>query len=343
MRWDDPSDAALSPTSDLFPSLDIESGSPTMEGLELQGHGVRNTSTNPTDESAIFGEDPLTEEPLFQTPGTLLSSRVTDLPPREGLYSTPLSWTRPATGRRAPSEALIGVLSPSQEAKLRDIAMPPQANTTSYPASPSSVSSPECENNRRKRKSSEEDDDEEEEEPATTVRHHPVKKTAHNMIEKRYRTNLNDKIAALRDSVPSLRVMSKSKDKREGAREDLQGLTPAHKLNKVRLPTLHRTPCSILLRSTRCIGTSINPTQATVLSKAMEYISHLEKRNKHMQKENAVLKSRVDAFELLIMSRQGPSLAHGPNEHANRSGQRERERLNPQGKAFVMEGNGILR
>jgi hypothetical protein len=28
----------------------------------------------------------------------------------------------------------------------------------------------------------------------------PPKKTAHNMIEKRYRTNLNDKIAALRDS-----------------------------------------------------------------------------------------------------------------------------------------------
>ena len=36
----------------------------------------------------------------------------------------------------------------------------------------------------------------------------PVKKTAHSMIKKRYRTNLNDKIAALRDSVPSLRVMS---------------------------------------------------------------------------------------------------------------------------------------
>jgi len=61
----------------------------------------------------------------------------------------------------------------------------------------------------------------------------PVKKTAHNMIEKRYRTNLNDKIAALRDSVPSLRVVSKKGTKGEDGEEDLQGLTPAHKLNKV--------------------------------------------------------------------------------------------------------------
>ena len=54
-----------------------------------------------------------------------------------------------------------------------------------------------------------------------------------NMIEKRYRTNLNDKIAALRDSVPSLRVISKKNSRGEEIQEDLQGLTPAHKLNKV--------------------------------------------------------------------------------------------------------------
>src|SRR4051812_20249907 len=58
-------------------------------------------------------------------------------------------------------------------------------------------------------------------------------KPAHNMIEKRYRTNLNDKIAALRDSVPSLRVMSRSARKEDTTEdhEELQGLTPAHKLN----------------------------------------------------------------------------------------------------------------
>jgi hypothetical protein len=58
------------------------------------------------------------------------------------------------------------------------------------------------------------------------------------MIEKRYRTNLNDKIAALRQSVPSLRVTEKSingNGRRGGGdvMEDLEGLTPANKLNKV--------------------------------------------------------------------------------------------------------------
>lgn len=91
------------------------------------------------------------------------------------------------------------------------------------------------------------------------------------MIEKRYRTNLNDKIAALRDSVPSLRVMAgTSKLGDEEEEEDLEGLTPAHKLNK-----------------------------ATVLAKATEYIRHLEKRSKKLQEENEHLKNRLSAFEKL--------------------------------------------
>lgn len=76
-------------------------------------------------------------------------------------------------------------------------------------------------------------------------------KTSHNMIEKRYRTNINDKIFALRDCVPALRcVVSGNKN------EDLEGLTPASKLNK-----------------------------ATVLTKATEYIIHLQARNNSLAKE----------------------------------------------------------
>ncbi|KAG0131624.1 hypothetical protein HOY82DRAFT_329097 [Tuber indicum] len=105
----------------------------------------------------------------------------------------------------------------------------------------------------------------------TTGRKQQPKKTAHNMIEKRYRTNLNDKIAALRDSVPSLRVMAgTSKLGEDDDEEDLEGLTPAHKLNK-----------------------------ATVLAKATEYIRHLEKRTKRLQDENDQLKNRLAAFEKL--------------------------------------------
>lgn len=126
------------------------------------------------------------------------------------------------------------------------------------------------------------------------------KKTAHNMIEKRYRTNLNDKIAALRDSVPALRVMVHRLENHAGGEhqnstEDildeikaeaglepgddmdvLNGVTPAHKLNK-----------------------------ATILSKATEYIAHLERKNRSLAKENASLRNRVEGFEMLVMSRGG--------------------------------------
>ncbi|KAJ3467370.1 hypothetical protein MRS44_004934 [Fusarium solani] len=161
---------------------------------------------------------------------------------------------------------IISHLTPALQEKLRNIAMPPhlQYNSPKSASSPDSAAS-------RKRKSSADPDEEEEDDDGNQ----PVKKTAHNMIEKRYRTNLNDKIAALRDSVPSLRIMSKSargEDTTED-REELHGLTPAHKLNK-----------------------------ATVLSKATEYIRHLEKRNNRLLDENGAMQARIAAFEKLFMA-----------------------------------------
>ncbi|PTU19884.1 hypothetical protein P175DRAFT_0516941 [Aspergillus ochraceoroseus IBT 24754] len=77
----------------------------------------------------------------------------------------------------------------------------------------------------------------------------PSKKRAHNVIEKRYRANLNEKIAELRDSVPSLRAID---DDDEGA---------------------------------------------SILSKATEYIRHLEIRNKRLEDENTALKIRLRELE----------------------------------------------
>ncbi|KID92901.1 dihydrodipicolinate synthase [Metarhizium guizhouense ARSEF 977] len=177
-------------------------------------------------------------------------------------------------------------MSPALQQKLRNIAMPPHLQYHS----PKSASSPDSANNdskggtasspeqgdglkrdSRKRKVSSDPEDEDDVDDDDK----PVKKTAHNMIEKRYRTNINDKIAALRDSVPSLRIMCKSargEDTTED-REELHGLTPAHKLNK-----------------------------ATVLSKATEYIRHLEKRNNRLLEENAAMQARIAAFEKLFMA-----------------------------------------
>jgi hypothetical protein len=172
-------------------------------------------------------------------------------PIERGLYSTPLSWDPPKTTYQPSEENLrptfpsvFDVLTPSQQEKLRSITMPEHLqyqnqhspNSEGSRHKSGSVSSPDQHDGRRKRKSSAEaDDDDDDDDDEENAKHPPVKKMAHNMIEKRYRTNLNDKIAALRDSVPSLRVMSKNargEDTTED-REDLQGLTPAHKLNKV--------------------------------------------------------------------------------------------------------------
>ena len=90
----------------------------------------------------------------------------------------------------------------------------------------------------------------------------PVSKRSHNAIEKRYRTNLNEKIAALRDAVPSLRKLSAV------AADDMDSPSSAQRLNK-----------------------------ATVLSKAIEYIQYLEGRNKRLEEENAILRAAVATTE----------------------------------------------
>ena len=89
-----------------------------------------------------------------------------------------------------------------------------------------------------------------------------ISKRSHNAIEKRYRTNLNQKIAGLRDAVPSLRRLGAL------AADDADSLTSTHKLNK-----------------------------ATILSKAIEYIQHLESRNQHLEEENAILREPVHTME----------------------------------------------
>jgi hypothetical protein len=99
------------------------------------------------------------------------------------------------------------------------------------------------------------------------------KKTAHNAIERRYRNNINDRIAELKNSVPAL-LYAKSKDSRPGNKrrndedddvneegeEYLDGVAVATKLNK-----------------------------ATILRKATEYIHHLKKTGDDLKRDNATL------------------------------------------------------
>lgn len=210
---------------------------PTLSGISA---GLE--SSNEFDQTAVFADSlGLDDDPLFPT------NWDENTPPYDGgLYSTPLNWDPPMPKQEefqhiGPTYNTMnpnGGLTAAQQEKLRDIAMPPhlqfqnQHSPVSTTSKSNSVSSPESQDMSRKRKSSAEVDDDDDDESGG--QHPPVKKTAHNMIEKRYRNNLNDKIAALRDSVPSLRIMQKSARGEVTAddREELQGLTPAHKLNK---------------------------------------------------------------------------------------------------------------
>lgn len=246
MKWDDPLDTAFSSAQQGSPTTFEPKYEATTQAFGndtfLSGGGVTDTIdtvVDPSDLSSTFIEDTTpfqdntANDAFFQGEHSLVSTPITET---SGLYSTPLSWERPqeTVNVRANGQAL----SLEQEEQLRNIAMPNRANYHNSPNSvassykAASTSSPESiQQGNRKRKSST-DDDEEDADTASNAKHPPVKKTAHNMIEKRYRTNLNDKIAALRNSVPSLRAMSRNSKGDDDETEDLQGLTPAHKLNK---------------------------------------------------------------------------------------------------------------
>lgn len=241
MGWNE---LGVNPLDPLSPAVKSEPFLKTEPRSPQQSFQAPSSSTfNPEflDENTVAFQDTLNEEPLFQTPAQTMDSPQ----PPSRLYSTPLSWERPQPGYQNMPNRQYSNLTPAEESQLLSIAMPRLAPAySSHSLSPS----PEPQQmNRRKRKSSTssmssfEDGDHLDDMTTNTnasakgssnaARHPPPKKTAHNMIEKRYRTNLNDKIAALRDSVPSLRVAAQKSE--ENSNEDLQGLAPAHKLNKV--------------------------------------------------------------------------------------------------------------
>jgi len=178
-------------------------------------------------------------------------------------------------------------LTAAEEQNLQDIAMPyrmlSKIKIASVPSSPtvshSSMSpspSPEPESRTRKRKNNKRKTSVDDEELPTALTQ--SRKRGHNAIEKRYRTNLNEKINCLRDGVPALcrRSSSESKSGDEGEDSDGEGLdskTGQQKYGK-----------------------------AAVLTRALEYIQHLESTTQRLGNEVDVLKTRVGAFEKLAMS-----------------------------------------
>ncbi|KAL1864513.1 hypothetical protein VTK73DRAFT_5816 [Phialemonium thermophilum] len=234
-----------------------------------------------------------------------------EIPPREGLYSTPLSWERPQPGLRM--DSLIGlnssVLNEAEQRRLIAIAMNPgpsmgglgsnlnldfgglssefdsgpsstNATTslsqiTNQPPQPKPLPQRTTSTASSKQQSNAGDKHKEKAKPAD--------RTAHNDIERKYRTNLKDKIAELRNAVPSLQTMSEGAG--EGGESSQQGRAP--KVSK-----------------------------GTVLTKATEYIHYLERRNRQIVQEHQELSRRLQAFEQLLNATTRPTFQMPNYSHA---------------------------
>ncbi|KAK1641453.1 hypothetical protein BDP81DRAFT_133661 [Colletotrichum phormii] len=247
---------ALSPDLDVFYGESF--GSP-MSFLSPQNLTL-SPSANPSDlmsDAVAFGREGINDtQPLFQTLDAP-AARPQPQPqqPQQPAKSPRLSRTTTSAPSSRPEQSRL-----QQQQQQHQTS--PRTNDLKRKSSASSASS---------RSASPEP-------PARRTKHAEPSKNPHNMIEKRYRVNINEKIIALRDAVPSLRCVVQQTENPHAAAaaaaaesdeafdvvEELGGLMPARKLNK-----------------------------ATILSKATEYISHLEKKNSQLWKEKEELEKRL--------------------------------------------------
>jgi hypothetical protein len=182
---------------------------PQSQSQSLQSSSIPTTAPMFNGVPFTFGQS--ADMPAaFDFGGNALSSPLSGEIQQPAAYFTAQQWQQQQQQQQQ-QLADNTLFSPSQYEQAGFAAPPLSASTPSLHHSPASLnngrassssshSSPEpVATGSRKRKSladSEELDDE----APSSKKGGPPKKTAHNMIEKRYRTNLNDKIAALRDS-----------------------------------------------------------------------------------------------------------------------------------------------
>jgi hypothetical protein len=207
-------------------------------------------------DNALSDDDGFSSINLADHLSRIDSAPPRDVPPREGLYSTPLSWERPQPGIRM--DSLIGMnnqaLNEAEQRRLIAIAMNPGSsmgglgsninlnfsglspsmpmtfgaglgsNSTSQgpkPVSPPLHGAHSTPPGLPKKQGSMSEKGKE--------KFKAGDRTAHNDIERKYRTNLKDKISELRDAVPALRTISEN-----GGDDDETQPSRSAKVSKVR-------------------------------------------------------------------------------------------------------------
>ncbi|KAI0477298.1 HLH-domain-containing protein [Xylariaceae sp. FL0804] len=245
---------------------------------------------------ALSDEDDLISMALAEHLKTTQSStNASEQPPRERLYSTPLSWEPPQPGFHMDYFNTPSFSDPERQ-RLLAIALGTGQAPAPADSRPQTALDFRFELNQSPRTMS--DSASNTPEPRTkppATRPQPPSRTAsfdlmegakdrrdkprnsdraaHNDIERKYRTNLKDRIAELRDAIPSLRAIP----------EDDGDNSPA---------TSSRTAPKV--------------SKGTVLTKATEYIHQLERRNRSVAQKNEELSRRLQAFEQLVGAAQAP-------------------------------------
>lgn len=255
--------------------------------------GVDGTTTSPPD-FPLDTQDmaPLTNQQLasiFGFPPTSSCNQepVQGISPSSVQQSPPVSMHKPeipvqTTSPVSESQASSG--SPTQESILASLHMQPGSNSNAMTAlNRLRAVTHECEqkkqeNKQRQVKSSLSSATTPQSSSSSNVPSDGsemwTRKNAHNAIERRYRSNINDRIAGLRDVVPALREMQSRgprRKRRRGKAEEVElvdGIRAATKLSK-----------------------------ATILSKATEYICYLKSREVRLSREVAGLHMLLRSLE----------------------------------------------
>ncbi|KAJ3560921.1 hypothetical protein NPX13_g9136 [Xylaria arbuscula] len=217
-------------------------------------------------DQALSDEDDLFSMALVHELGPATTSASAPPPPepQERLYSTPLSWEQPRPGYHMNYVNTNMPIGDAERQRLLAIALgtgqaPAQQNTR-----PPAVADFHFEMTQSPSDSS---GNTPEPKPRTTSMTRPAAPSRKKFDGGKYRTNLKDKIAELRDAIPSLRAIP----------EDDDPNSPAG--------------------SSR---TAPKVSKGTVLTKATEYIHQLERRNRSVAQKNEELARRLQAFEQLV-------------------------------------------